>query len=293
MVRFSVIAAKAVRDPRVTDSQLRTLAIVGMFTDENGFCYPSLKTIAEIKGVSKQAISKDIAELEKFGYLKRIPRYKGKARLSNLLQVRLDFPPDENTQAIEDEQDDGGDTLTPEANTISTPEVNALSTPEVNTLSTSEVDTLLTSRVDVNINNPINNPINDDGVAEKVGSLDWLIAAGVSSEKARQILKREKKRSSTAALWEQLMGYNPLPWETNKDLRALLDFLVKRPEDEIRKFAAWSRQPYSPLNPAKARQFPRMVIELWPLAVTQTQEIKQGQGSLTALIRTKPPRAEV
>jgi hypothetical protein len=91
--RFSVIPARAISDPELSDGAIRTLAVLGMFTDRNGWCYPSYATLAKIRGISKSAIAKHITELSERGYLNVHHRFdENGARRSNLLQVRFDFP---------------------------------------------------------------------------------------------------------------------------------------------------------------------------------------------------------
>lgn len=107
-------------------------------------------------------------------------------------------------------------------------------------------------------------------------SIDWMIAGGVKPEEIQSVLEKEQRRAKVAGLWEELMKYNPLNWENDRVLKALLDFLVERPEEEIRRFAAWSKREYSTFDPVKARRFPREVIELWPTAMAWTPEKSQG-----------------
>jgi hypothetical protein len=92
--RLSVIPARAISDPELSDAAFRTLAALGLFGNRDGWCYPSYTTLAEIRGVSKSAIAKHVAELSKRGYLNVYHRYdeKSGAQRSNLLQIRFDFP---------------------------------------------------------------------------------------------------------------------------------------------------------------------------------------------------------
>jgi hypothetical protein len=78
------------------------------------------------------------------------------------------------------------------------------------------------------------------------------------------------------------MGYNPLPWWSNRDLLALLKFLLTKSPEEVKTFAAWSRRQYSTFDPAKARQYPRRVIEFWPQAFPQTAPAEQKEGPVYA-----------
>jgi hypothetical protein len=98
-------------------------------------------------------------------------------------------------------------------------------------------------------------------------NIDWLIAAGVSAEKMAEVLERERKREEIARTYEEAMGYNPLRWETNPRLRKLLDFLMTKNPEEIRKFALWANRPFSSFDPADALQNPDLVEALWPQAM--------------------------
>jgi hypothetical protein len=124
--RFSIMQARAVGDERVSDAQFRTLAALGCYGDEEGWCFPSLKTIGKKLHKSPQAVSKDIIKLVEVGYLEKHPRFnKDGGRRSNLYRLRYDLPP---------------------------------STLEVDTPSTPKIDTPSTSEVEVNV--PVNDPSN-------------------------------------------------------------------------------------------------------------------------------------
>jgi hypothetical protein len=106
--------------------------------------------------------------------------------------------------------------------------------------------------------------------------IDWLVAAGASVDEINETLERECQEETIAALYEKAMGYNPLPWHSERDLEKLLRFLVTKSPDEIKRFAAWSRRPYSTFDPAKARQYPLRVIDFWPLA--QEAQVAEQSG---------------
>jgi hypothetical protein len=106
--------------------------------------------------------------------------------------------------------------------------------------------------------------------------VDWLIAAGVGEKEIAATLEKEKKREEIARLYERAMGYNPLPWESSPKLKKLLDFLVTKPEHEIEKFARWSKWVFSGFNPAKARLYPNLVPDMWPLAMEWVEPQKPG-----------------
>lgn len=103
-------------------------------------------------------------------------------------------------------------------------------------------------------------------------SLDAAILGGVSSDKIAAIAAKEQHEKDVAASFERAMGYNPLDWWSDKNLQSLLRFLLDKTEDEIKTFAAWSKSQYSSLKPAKARQYPRLVMDCWNLAMPDKPE---------------------
>jgi len=126
--RFSILQARAVKDQCISDSQFRTLAALGIYADEDGWCFPSLTTLGIDLGKSKQAVGRDTIALRKLGYLEVRARFdKNKSRRSNLYRLKFDMPPRQRY-------------------------VDAPSTSEVDGASTSEVD----------VNDPINDPLNND-----------------------------------------------------------------------------------------------------------------------------------
>lgn len=97
-------------------------------------------------------------------------------------------------------------------------------------------------------------------------SLDWAIAANLTSEEVAGFASREQAEKDRAILYEQEMGYGSLPFWTDKGLGRLLKFLLTKTPEEIKTFAEWSKRPYAGLNPVKARQYPNLVIECWDQA---------------------------
>jgi len=139
--RLSVIPVRAVADPELSDGAFRTLAALGAFGDRNGWCYPSYATLATIRGVSKSAIAKHIAELVERGYLNIQHRYDNNgAQQSNLLQIRFDYdfkpePETESETATSPGSDRPGEESPPRfpgGNPPYTSEVNGGYTSEVN-----------------------------------------------------------------------------------------------------------------------------------------------------------------
>lgn len=113
--RFSILQARAVKDKRISDSQFRTLAALGMYADTDGWCYPALGTLGKDLSKSKQAVGRDTIALRKLGYLEVQARFdKNGSRRSCLYRLKYDLPP-----------------VNVDDSTPSTPEVDTPSTPEV------------------------------------------------------------------------------------------------------------------------------------------------------------------
>lgn len=91
--RFSITPAKAAADKDLTDSIHRTLSVIGVYGDKNGWCWPSHSTLAEIRGVSRQTIISHIKTLIERGYINTQPRFDETtgAQQSNMMQVKFDF----------------------------------------------------------------------------------------------------------------------------------------------------------------------------------------------------------
>ena len=125
--RFSILQARAVRDTRITDSQFRTLAALGMYADADGWCFPLLSTLGKDLGKSKQAVGRDTIALRKLGYLEVRNRFDESGyRRSSLYRLKFDL--------------------------------ESPCQPGVDSPSTSGVDSPSTSGVDVN--DPVNAPVN-------------------------------------------------------------------------------------------------------------------------------------
>lgn len=130
--RFSILQARAVEDKRISHSQFRTLAALGVYGDKDGWCFPKLQTLANMLGKSKQAVGKDVLALQELGYIEIHHQTRQNGTLSSS-KYRLIFDTSVNP------------TLTPHQPDIDTP-----STSEVDAASTSEVDALTSY-----INDPI------------------------------------------------------------------------------------------------------------------------------------------
>lgn len=162
--RFSILQARAVEDKRISNAQFRTLAALGLFGDKEGWCFPKLKTLADILGKSRQAVNRDIMELAELGYVEIFHQYRADGGQQHN-KYRLIFDPKTPVNV----------TLT----TPSTSDVDPPSTLEVYPPSTSEVDALTP-----HVNDPINDPVVEEqprpniyGVYEReIGQLTPILA---------------------------------------------------------------------------------------------------------------------
>lgn len=101
--------------------------------------------------------------------------------------------------------------------------------------------------------------------------IDWLIAAGAQPEEVQKTLTKESKIREVTEAYEKYMGFNPLEWSK---MERLQKFLLTKTTEEIKTFAEWSKRDYSTFTPAKARQYPNMVIDLFPQAfITKPQQL--------------------
>ena len=97
------------------------------------------------------------------------------------------------------------------------------------------------------------------------GGVGWSIKGGLSIEESTRLAEKENAMKERTDEFERQMLYNPLPWGS-KDLEPLAKFLAKQTLHDIKRFADWSKREFSPLSPAKARQYPHLVKDLWPQA---------------------------
>ena len=58
-------------------------------SDAEGKCWPSIKTIVADMKLSRSTVKRALADLERFGYLKKLPRYRANgSRTSNMYAVQ-------------------------------------------------------------------------------------------------------------------------------------------------------------------------------------------------------------
>lgn len=89
--RYTIFAARAVFDGRLTAIDVRVLAALGTYSDRQGWCHPSQGTIAERCSVSRQSVITSIKRLVSFGYLQTVEQVTDKGRQVNVYRVLLDM----------------------------------------------------------------------------------------------------------------------------------------------------------------------------------------------------------
>ena len=73
---YAIISARALRDRRLTSHHIHLLAALGMHVDENGWAYPSRKTLGKILDVGERRIQTLINQLIQYGHLEKHARYR-------------------------------------------------------------------------------------------------------------------------------------------------------------------------------------------------------------------------
>ena len=68
-MKYSIIPARAVSDPRLPFGAFRTLAALCCYTSSLGICYPNQITIGDVRGVTQSCVAKHMRKLRELGYL--------------------------------------------------------------------------------------------------------------------------------------------------------------------------------------------------------------------------------
>lgn len=91
MSRFAIMPAAAVTDTRLSTRDLSVLAAIGVHTDRNGWCYPSLGRLGDMLGISRQAVQKSMRVLTAAGYVQAVARAREDGgQASNRMRVLFD-----------------------------------------------------------------------------------------------------------------------------------------------------------------------------------------------------------
>lgn len=89
--RYSLFAARAVFDPRLSPTDVRVLAALGTYTDKQGWCRPKQETVALRIGVARTTVLAAIKRLTAIGYLEHEHQtVAGRGRSASRYRVKLD-----------------------------------------------------------------------------------------------------------------------------------------------------------------------------------------------------------
>lgn len=90
--RYSLFAARAVFDPRLTATDVRVLAALGTYSNKQGWCNPKQETIALRVGLSRPTVVAAIKRLTETGYLEHHPQTAaGRGKIASKYRVKLDI----------------------------------------------------------------------------------------------------------------------------------------------------------------------------------------------------------
>ena len=98
--RYTLFAARAVFDSRLTATDVRVLAAMGTFSDRQGWCHPSQATIARRIGVVRTTVNAAISSLVAAGYVQAVKQTRDSgAQAVSLYRVLIDLPAPEAVDA--------------------------------------------------------------------------------------------------------------------------------------------------------------------------------------------------
>lgn len=90
--RYTLFAARAVFDDRLSARDLRVLAALGTYTDRQGWCFPSQGTLAKRLGAGRTHINASLKNLEQCGYVQVVKQVRENgAQAVNLYRVLMDI----------------------------------------------------------------------------------------------------------------------------------------------------------------------------------------------------------
>ena len=240
---------------KASTAKLVLLAIADHANDSGESAYPGLTRLEKKTGLSRQGIV-DTLKVLKFNGLLLVDEEPSRLKTNNYTVVTSAYP------CLQNYYDEGSQ---------ATLLVNPLDQPSQATLPE------VVKSLDLNHSLITNKPLSKDSLKKEITSragLDWQVLAGVPSEEIESLNKTFAATKERTDEYERVMNYPPLSWGS-KDLEPLAKFLAKQSFEDIRRFAEWSKNPYNGLSPAKARQHPKLVIDLW-LQSTPKETVSVG-----------------
>jgi DNA-binding IclR family transcriptional regulator len=70
-VKFGVVHTEVIRDPGLSLRAKGLYALLCTFADKERMCFPSIKTLSELSGVTRRTTERTLNELEEKNYVKR------------------------------------------------------------------------------------------------------------------------------------------------------------------------------------------------------------------------------
>lgn len=67
--RYSRLSAAAICDPRLSGEVLRILAMLGVYANSDGLCFPAITSLAANLGVERRTVQRHLRRLEELGYV--------------------------------------------------------------------------------------------------------------------------------------------------------------------------------------------------------------------------------
>jgi len=241
----------------IDEISLKVWLFIALSVNRNtGKAFPGLRTIATGTGFAVNTVRSAIERLESKYNLLTVERDTARYNIYEPLAfVSANHAPISGVSP----HDTPIETVSVESETVS---------PNAQTVS---------ARVILNQSNQINNISKKENLKKEItskGGLDWQVLAGVPSEEIAALDKQFAATKERTDEYERVMNYPALSWGS-KDLEPLSKFLAKQTLEDIRRFAEWSKNPYNGLSPAKARQHPKLVIDLW-LQSTPKETVSVG-----------------
>ncbi len=229
--RYSITQAKAVKDKRITHAQFRTLAALGMYSDEDGWCWPSQLTIGEDLGKGRQTVNEDIAALVELGYLEKHARFNDDgSQTSNMYRLLFDTP-----------------TPTPPVGTSGHPP---------------------SEPADTNV--PIERPTLTSSEKKKIldnADPAWALSAGV--ELTQEAVDKNRIEEEAKITFERDMKFGALPWSSTRSWEKFENFVLKEFEKDnliFAKYKTWQQNEgkFQAMSNRKIKERPEDFIACWP-----------------------------
>jgi hypothetical protein len=107
--RFAVLPARAIEDQQLGNAALRVLCCLGTYSDKEGWCRPSMRTMAARLGLSRPTTIEHLGALAKLGYIEIHARMRPDGG-DAANEYRLLF---ERPRTIDDEQEEAPEGVGP------------------------------------------------------------------------------------------------------------------------------------------------------------------------------------